>query len=767
MSENQLTVRIGANITEFQRSIGQVQSTAQGVSKEFGKTFGNLNKAFTPIATSIKGVSDATLEMANKMKTAYDGQKEKMKSFQVEQMAIKSQFYDLADSAKNYGGTTKEFMSEVETMGKKHKAVTDNMLKNNDMMKTSFIQSVGAMLAKSGQSSKITENFDRMKNPLYQVNNGLLKISGGLENIAKRGTPAVLALKMLGPSANMKDLQNMTVMITQGLMRFQMVALAAVVGAGLFYSAIHKSAMKNEEYAESFNAMKDNVKKMFEPMIAVFAQIMPHVFNFISGVAQIVNKFNEAHPFIAKLVGGFLLLIPALIAILSPLAIGIGMFAGLQAAFASVWLLIGPLVAGLAAMSGTVLLVAGVIVALVAVGILLYKNWDTIVKWLGTAWDWLKEKAVSVWNGIKSVTVSVFDGIINFFKNWGVTILAVISGPIGWMALLIYKNWDAIKSKTSEIWNGVKTFLSNLWTGIVAVGKVVWEGYKTFVVNIFNAYKTIIMAVWNAVKSSLTTLWNGIISAGKFIWEAYKTYLTTVFNVYKTVIMTVWNAIKTFLVTIFTSIKTTAMTIFTAISSFISTTVGSMKTFIVTTFTSILSSATTIFNNVKDAIIKPLEKAKDILFGIIDAIKGAFARMVIKIPKPKIPKINVGSTTMFGGKGGIPAISIPTFDIDWFATGGIIKGSKGGQVVGVGENGGDEAIVPLSNKSRMKPFANEIGSVINKKEKGGNGLNSQAPAFTVQFNIEKMVANEQTAKQLANTVMSEMFRNYSLSYGVK
>ena len=41
-------------------------------------------------------------------------------------------------------------------------------------------------------------------------------------------------------------------------------------------------------------------------------------------------------------------------------------------------------------MSGTVLLVAAGIVLLIAFGVLIYKNWDTILKWLQTAWEAVK-----------------------------------------------------------------------------------------------------------------------------------------------------------------------------------------------------------------------------------------------------------------------------------------------------------------------------------------------------------------------------------------
>jgi hypothetical protein len=112
--------------------------------------------------------------------------------------------------------------------------------------------------------------------------------------------------------------------------------------------------------------------------------------------------------------------------------------------------------------------VAIAIGALIAIGILLYKNWDTIVKVLGVAWEWLKTKAIDIWNGI---------------KTW------------------ISTSWDAIKNKTSEVWNGLKSFLSGLWDGI-----------KTKVSGVWDSIKTKTSSVWEGIKSAIMNPINSAVS---------------------------------------------------------------------------------------------------------------------------------------------------------------------------------------------------------------------------------------------------------------
>lgn len=93
--------------------------------------------------------------------------------------------------------------------------------------------------------------------------------------------------------------------------------------------------------------------------------------------------------------------------------------------------------------------------------------------------------------------------------------------------------------------------------------------------------------------------------------------------------------------------------------------------------------------------------------------------MKIKIPKPKLPKINVGSKKVAG-------IPIPTFNVDWFKTGGIATGPS---IAGIGE-AGSEAIVPLAGR-RMLPFSQSIAKQLAGMVGGVGGGNMQIHATLV------------------------------------
>lgn len=356
---------------------------------------------------------------------------EQMKMAAKASKMMSGQYSKLTESAKTYTGTTASFIDKIGDLGKQEKKLVDQFVAGNDRMRTSFYKSIGSILARSTASEKIAQNFERMGNPLYKLSNPLLKVSQGIENITKKSQPAYLALKMLGPTASMKSLQDMTVLITKGMMRFQSVALASAIASAVLYSSLHKAAMKNKEYSDSFNGMKDKVRQAFQPMVDVFTAVMPKIYDFVSAIADMTIKFNENHPMLAKIIQGFLMLLPAVTLLLSPLAVGIGLFGGLAAAWASLAPLVMPLVAGIAALSGPVVLVTAGIVALTAASIWVYKNWDLV-----------KSKAVELWNKL----------------GWLKGAVIAMLGPFGQIAIAavkIYQNFDTIKSKAGTMVNSV------------------------------------------------------------------------------------------------------------------------------------------------------------------------------------------------------------------------------------------------------------------------------------------------------------------------
>lgn len=126
--------------------------------------------------------------------------------------------------------------------------------------------------------------------------------------------------------------------------------------------------------------------------------------------------------------------------------------------------------------------------------------------------------------------------------------------------------------------------------------------------------------------------------------------------------------------------------------------------------------------------------------GEFNSMSRTLGGMTIESPKinpPQIPQVNATSFTQdVGGQ----AVSLPRFNVSWFrpafATGGIVTGPTEALI---GE-AGDEAVVPLSNKSKMKPFASAVASMMaDKKSSDSTG---KTGGQTV-IKIESLVVREE------------------------
>ena len=100
------------------------------------------------------------------------------------------------------------------------------------------------------------------------------------------------------------------------------------------------------------------------------------------------------------------------------------------------------------------------IVALIGVGLLLWKNWDTVTSFMSTAWD------------------KVTDVVSNFWDKWGTWILVGLSAvaPFVGIPLLIIKEWDSITNFFEGMWLTIKGLF---YSGVLFVLDTVRSGVES------------------------------------------------------------------------------------------------------------------------------------------------------------------------------------------------------------------------------------------------------------------------------------------------
>ena len=213
--------------------------------------------------------------------------------------------------------------------------------------------------------------------------------------------------------------------------------------------------------ANEFNDELDTMKAIglvsLQTLGAKLADYLaPALEKVVEWVGKLANWLSNLDPGILALIAG----IAGLLAVAAPVLIFIGKVSTGIGALMGLFAKIGP------ALMGPAGIVIAVVAAIIAIGVLLYKNWDTIKAKAGEIKDWVVEK----WTALK-------EGVSSAIESLKEKVTAV---------------WEAIKATTQAIWNGITSAVSNVVNGI-----------KNTVTSVFNAVKSTVTSIWNGIKNAI------------------------------------------------------------------------------------------------------------------------------------------------------------------------------------------------------------------------------------------------------------------------
>lgn len=249
--------------------------------------------------------------------------------------------------------------------------------------------------------------------------------------------------------------------------------------------------MIDQETLDRANAFNDDIDKIkligtvtFQTLgSTIAASFAPVLEKVVDLVGRLANWFANLSPTALTVIGA----ISGVVAVLGPLLIMAGKVATAISAISGVLALAGT---SFAAIAGPVGIAIGVITALIAVGVLLYKNWDTIKTWCIKTWDAIRTKINNALNAAQARIAQ--------FK---VNMLAI---------------WNSIKIRTVAIWNGIKATL----TGIV-------DGIKTSISAKVSAVKDKVVAVFGSLRDRVKSIFHAIMFAMTNPVDAAKTAILT------------------------------------------------------------------------------------------------------------------------------------------------------------------------------------------------------------------------------------------------
>ena len=323
-------------------------------------------------------------------------------------------------------------------------------------------------------------------------------------------------------------------------------------------------------------------------------------------------------------------------------------------AAAATWALNG----AIAVLTSPITLVIATIAALIAIGVLLYQNWDTVVEFAKTAWQ-----------GLCDFISGICQAIGEFFSGlW--TKLQEIFEPIGqWFGEKFQQAWDAIVnifmpigSWFGERWADVTNALAEIGSWF---GEKFQEGWDA-IGNIFGNLGSWFGEKWTDVTNALSdaNTWLG----DKF--QSGRDKVNSAFEKVGSWFGDRWNDIKdgvqeadTWFGEKFESAKEKAQNPFQSIGSWFGDRWKDMQ-----------DALKEIPNWFKNLFNDAMDNAKNIVKSGIDKLK-SFFNFDWSLPKIKLPHFNIsGSFSLMPPR-------IPSFSVDWYARGCVFNSPS---IIGVG-----------------------------------------------------------------------------------
>ena len=328
-------------------------------------------------------------------------------------------------------------------------------------------------------------------------------------------------------------------------------------------------------------------------------------------------------------------------------------------AAAATWALNG----AIAVLTSPITLVIAAIAALIAIGVLLYQNWDTVVEFAKTAWQ-----------GLCDFISGICQAIGEFFSGlW--TKLQEIFEPIGqWFGEKFQQAWDAIVNIFSGIGEWFSGVFQGAWDAIVNIFTPIGSWFGERWVDVTSALANIGAWFTDMFQKAWTGLTNIFIKLGSWFgerWNDVTNALSNVSNWFGEMFTNAYNAVKD---------------AFSSIGDFFSGVWETVKGIFVNAGQMVGEAVGGAFKSAVNAVLGTIENVVNGFIGMINGVLG----VVRNLPG-------------LGWVGSVSTVSLPRL-----ARGGIVDSPT---IAMIGE-AGKEAVVPLENTGFIQTLGRVVSSAV-------------------------------------------------------
>ena len=271
-----------------------------------------------------------------------------------------------------------------------------------------------------------------------------------------------------------------------------------------------------EALKPAFKFFWDNfLKPVAEWTGGVIVDVLKGLGDVLSTIGDWLSEHGKGFSDFVIALGTFAGVVGGIIAVGTAIETFVGFLGGLAAIITGAGGVTGAIGSLVAILGGPITIA---IAAAIAIGVLLYKNWDTITeaagklgKWIGEKWDSIKKATGDAWDNVKKATSDKWNEAKKSISDTADSIGTKVS-----------TKWDEIKKGTGDAWDNVKKWTSDKW----------------------NDTKKSVHDTADSIGSKVSTKWNEIKSGTGNAWDNVKTSVSNAANTAKTNASNAWSNMK-------------------------------------------------------------------------------------------------------------------------------------------------------------------------------------------------------------------------------
>ncbi|HDR8109138.1 membrane protein [Bacillus thuringiensis] len=280
---------------------------------------------------------------------------------------------------------------------------------------------------------------------------------------------------------------------------------------------------KTVDFGKQQDKLNDSIKKMDANPAVKFQKAMQDLQMALKPVLGVIADV------VAK-IADWISNNPKLAATLAAIAVAIGVISGAFMALAPIVVVISSI--GLA-MTGWIALFGVIVAAVVALGITIYQNWDSISQW-----------TIDTFNSIGKYLSELWSGIVETASSW---LSSLVESVSGWWASLVESTtmWlSSLVETASSYWSSLVETASTWLSSLVETASGWFSSLIDTAVGWLSSLVETASTWWSSLVETATQFFIQLYQKWQEIWNSILTFLDPIISLISTVLQAGWLLIQ-------------------------------------------------------------------------------------------------------------------------------------------------------------------------------------------------------------------------------